>query len=190
VPLDEAHESLVCHRCEYALRGLAGDAACPECGTPIADSVCAWVSSGPLMLRYRQAGRWLTGFALGSILLQIVGAIVLQAFAFDCFAFALLPLGYWVRRGGREAADIAFVIMAIYTIFAGIMALVVTFNTKTIGVSGRPLPAGSAYWALPMLLLFGALTAHVTRLLWNTIRLDRRARTLRNLLRQGRENLP
>jgi hypothetical protein len=69
---------LTCMRCHYRLRGLREDGACPECGTPIAQSIQWWGEKlkrvpwwrrrpkppGPLL--HAGDGRWLRQVALGA----------------------------------------------------------------------------------------------------------------------------
>jgi hypothetical protein len=72
-----APATLTCHRCDYDLRAQPADGRCPECGTPVADSVRE--SASPVRPRWHEsdqrwrrsiiAGLWvLVGMSLISVL--------------------------------------------------------------------------------------------------------------------------
>ena len=99
-------DSDACHRCAYSLRGLNADAVCPECGTPVHESLALLFRAAPI--RYiRQVALGLRLLTLGAFIKIIASLLlILQMFVFDfSLWWALISMaagfligwaGYWV----------------------------------------------------------------------------------------------
>jgi hypothetical protein len=82
-------DHLPCVRCGYDLHTLARDSRCPECSTPVADSLIP----GPLPLDKADAG-WLGDLALGCALLVVAGLLPCLGWCYRWVAYDWLGYGY------------------------------------------------------------------------------------------------
>jgi hypothetical protein len=82
-PSDTIGRDTPCRRCGYSLRGLACDAACPECGLP------ARASSGPEVLCWSEPG-WVRGRAR-AVRRVLCGSVAYVAVALATWALLAAP---------------------------------------------------------------------------------------------------
>lgn len=82
-------DDILCRGCEYNLRGLATDAACPECLAPV------WVSAAGDQLRYASP-RWLATILRAS---QVIFISLLAAWAVAIIGVLLIDKLGWGGRG-------------------------------------------------------------------------------------------
>jgi len=109
-PAAAATDVAACLRCGYALRGLAPDGMCPECGTPIERSLRGnfLVYSDPAYVRWLHAGSVLIEAALAARVL-LIGALLAAQVAAGATGWSSAPLeGAWkLGNLGASAAALA-----------------------------------------------------------------------------------